>query len=286
MAVYRRTYKTHEGEYTPTWSRFLVLPRFISRDIFASKLVLAFFVLCFVPSLISSVLIYLKHNVKALEMLSIPVSELIPIDANFFLTMMWIQGSLAFFMTVSTGPGLVSMDLSNNALPLYLCRPFNRVDYVIGKMSVTVILLSVITWVPLLFLWILQASLAGWEWASTNLYIASGIVVGSCIWVLILSLLNLAISAWVRWKPVAGAVLVFVWFIAAGFGEAVNQIMLTRKGTMLNIWILIQTVWSWLLRTPDYTEVSTLNAWIVLVLLCAFCLFLLSRKIRAYEVVN
>jgi hypothetical protein len=46
------------------------------------------------------------------------------------------------------GPQQVSRDLTNNALPLYLCRPFNRTEYVVGKMSIVIILLSTITWVP------------------------------------------------------------------------------------------------------------------------------------------
>ena len=286
MAVYRRSYKIFNGPYTPAWSRFLVLPRFIYQDVFASKMVTGYFVLCFVPCLISSVLIYLKSNARALEMLSLPVSEIIPIDGTFFLTMMWIQGSLAFFLTVFTGPGLVSMDLSNNALPLYLCRPFNRTDYVLGKMSVTTILLSLITWVPLMFLWILHSSLEGWSWAWQNLYLLSGILLGSLIWILILSLLNLAISAWVRWKPIAGAMLFGIFFIGAGFGEAVNEIMQTSRGTLLNLQQLIETIWSWLFRVPDYTQISVGNAWTMLILVCLFCLFMLTRKIKAYEVVN
>lgn len=286
MAVYRRSYKVYDGAYTPAWSRFLVLPRFIFRDIFSSKMVTAYFVLCFVPSLGASVLIYLKHNAKALEMLSLPVSQILPIDATFFLTFMWIQGFLAYFLTIFVGPGLVSMDLANNALPLYLCRPFDRRDYVLGKMSVTGILLSLITWVPLLILWILQSSLEGLDWAVQNWFIASGIVLGSLIWVLLLSLLNLAISAWVRWKPVAGALLFGIFFVAAGFGEAVNQILLTRRGTLLNLQVLLETVWSWLFQVKDYTEVPVAQAWVMLLLICAACLFMLSRKIRAYEVVN
>ena len=38
------------------------------------------------------------------------------------------------------GPGQVSPDLANNALPLYLARPFSRVEYVLGKMSVLLVL--------------------------------------------------------------------------------------------------------------------------------------------------
>ena len=42
------------------------------------------------------------------------------------------------------GPVLVSPDLVNNALPLYFSRPFSRAEYVLGKVSVLALLLSLV----------------------------------------------------------------------------------------------------------------------------------------------
>ena len=66
-------------------------------------------------------------------------------------------------MALLVGPPLVSRDLRNNALPLYLCRPFSRTEYVMGKMSVMLILLSAITWVPQLLLFLFQSYLRGFR---------------------------------------------------------------------------------------------------------------------------
>ena len=49
------------------------------------------------------------------------------------------QGGFAFFVTLHCRAAVVSRDLRNNALPLYLCRPFSRTEYVAGKMSVVLI---------------------------------------------------------------------------------------------------------------------------------------------------
>ena len=59
-----------------------------------------------------------------------------------------IQGALAFLLTAWVAPVLVSPDLVNGALPLYLSRPFTRAEYVLGKATVLLTLLSAITWVP------------------------------------------------------------------------------------------------------------------------------------------
>ena len=85
--------------------------------------------------------------------------------------------------------------MTNNALPLYLCRPFTRAEYVLGKMSVLLILLSLITWVPILLVFLFQSYLAGWSWFAQNLRIAGAIFVGSWVWILLLALLSLAISS-------------------------------------------------------------------------------------------
>ena len=57
-----------------------------------------------------------------------------------------------------------------------------------------------------------------------------------------------------------------------------------RWGHLVSIPDLILTVWSHLLRTdpPDYVPVG--SAWLALGVICAFSLFLLSRKVRACEI--
>ena len=150
----------------------------------------------FYPLLVEAILIYLHHNVSALAIMRINVKDLIPIDASFFQTVVNIQSGFAFFVTLLVGPPLVSRDLRNNALPLYLCRPFSRTEYVAGKMAVVLILLSAITWAPQLLLFLFQSYLEGGSWFVNNLWIATAIFIGSMVWILLLALLSQAISPW------------------------------------------------------------------------------------------
>src|SRR3569832_2260571 len=164
MAVYEQTYKPYKGTLTPEWSRFLIIPRHTLRGVFNSKLFTAFYVLCFIPLLVQAVLIYLHHNVTALAIMNLNARQLIPIDGAFFQTFVVVQGAFAFIVALLVGPPLVSRDLRNNALPLYLCRPFSRTEYVMGKMSVLLILLSFISWVPLLLMFFFLSYLEGFAW--------------------------------------------------------------------------------------------------------------------------
>jgi ABC-2 type transport system permease protein len=306
MAVYEHTYKRYQGPLTPEWDRFLVIPRHAFRDVFRSKLFTAFFAICFIPLLVEAVLIYLHHNVNALALLRVNVRELIPIDASFFETFVHIQGGLAFFVTLLVGPPLVAKDLRNNALPLYLCRPFSRAEYVLGKMSVLLILLSFITLLPQLLLFLFQSYLEGWTWFTNNLWIANAILIGGFVWILLLALISQAISAVVKWRVVASATLLGVFFIPSVFGAVLNEIFLTRWGNIISIGMLMRNVTAGLfgtfvrsvterrirdfdggiLREVILNEPPLWASWAALFVLCAICLAILSRKVKAYEVVK
>jgi len=285
MAVYRRNYTSYSGSLTPAWSRCLVLFRYSRRNLFRSKIQTALFVLCFFYPLLSLIGIYLSHNLSFLETYGAS-SQLLRVDSKFFFYFINVQGVLAFVLTAFTGPGLISPDIANGALPLYFCRPFSRAEYVLGKASVLAILLSEITWVPGLVLFAVQASLAGSGWTWHHLWIAGSIILSSLIWIAILSLLAMALSAWVKWRIVAGALLLAILFFGTGFAQAINAVMRTQSGNFINILYLMATVWTSLFRIESERSITATEAWIVLLMYCAICLALLVRKVRAYEVIK
>jgi ABC-2 type transport system permease protein len=286
MAVYRRTYTSYSGPLTPAWSRSLVLFRYSRRKLFQSKLQTALFVLCFFYPLGCLLMIYAANNLSFLERLGGLGSSFIKIDNKFFLSFIEVQGVLAFVLTAFTGPGLISPDLANGALPLYLCRPFSRAEYILGKASVLAIVLSQITWIPGLVLFGVQSSLAGPGWTWNHLWIAGSMVLSSLLWIIVLSLLAMALSAWVKWRIVAGALLLGVLFFGAGFAQAVNAVLRTQSGHFLNIVYLMGTVWTSLFRVDMEGSITPSQAWIALLIYCAICLALLVRRVRAYEVVK
>jgi ABC-2 type transport system permease protein len=285
MAVHKRSYKGYAGSLTPAWSRFLILFNYSRKRIFSSKFATFLYVICFFWPLICLAGIYLSNNLAFLARFT-GRPRFLDINNVYFFWFNSVQGTAAFILTAFTGPGLVSPDLINGALPLYFCRPFSRTEYVLGKASVIAILLSSITWIPGLILFVVQATLAGSGWLSANIWIAGSLVLASWIWIAILCLLSLALSAWVRWKVLGAALLLGVFFIGSGFGAAINAIMRTDLGNLINIGELMGVVWTRLFRIHSHESPSTAQAWTALIAICAFCLFLLWRKIRAYEVVK
>jgi ABC-2 type transport system permease protein len=288
MAVYKRTYTAYEGALTPEWSRFLVIPRASWKSFGQSKLLIGLRMASLIYPLGCVLYVYLANNLSVLTDMGIPPAAVgfLTVDRTMFLYFCWIQGAFAYFMTALVGPSLVSPDLVNNALPLYLCRPFSRTEYVLGKMSVLAGLLSLTTWVPGLIVFVVQASLAGWDWTVDNAWMGVSLMVGLMLWVVLLSLIALAISAWVKWRIMAGALLLGIFVAGAGFGSALNQIVRTEYGSLLNLTQVMYTIWSNLFGlTPD-TGLTVAEAWGVVTVVCAGCVWLLAKKIRAFEVVK
>jgi ABC-2 type transport system permease protein len=287
MAVYKRTYRGYSGGFTTHWSRFLVLYRYARRNLFKSKFLTAFFVICFFYPLLCLLGIYANDHMSAFSFLGQRSNgPLFKIDGKFFLLFLSGQSSLAFILTAFIGPGLISPDLSNGALTLYLCRPLSRFEYVLGKMSVLAIVLSWVTWIPGLVLFFVQASLSGWDWTMHNFWIAVGIVLGSWIWILSIALLAMALSAWVKWRIAAGALLLGVLFLGAGFAQAINRVLQTQQGYLIDVSKLTNIIWQDLFHDSAERALPAGEAWFGLLAFAALCFYLLMKKIRANEVVR
>jgi ABC-2 type transport system permease protein len=253
-------------------------------------MLVALIVICCAWPAILSLLIYLPHNLSFLKLLNMaPGTPLFPFqfDARFFVRMFMVpQGWWSLFFAFIVGPELISADLRNNALPLYLSRPLSRLEYVLGKATVLTLLLSAVTWIPGLALFALQAYLQGWDWFTANLRIGYGIVLGSAIYIALLCLVSLALSAYIKWRPLARLAMLGVFFVAAGFADVLNLLLGTEWLSVLNLRAAMAVVWAELFGVKPWIELPAAAAWLSLLVACAASAGILSRKLRAYEVVR
>jgi ABC-2 type transport system permease protein len=286
MAVYKRTYRGYAAGLTTHGSRFLVLYRYARHNLFKSKFLTTLLNLCLVFPLLGVLGIYANEHISALNFLGPRSGPLFKVDGRFFLLFLSMQSFFAFVLTAFIGPGLISPDLSNGALTLYLCRPLSRLEYVLGKTSVLAIVLSWVTWMPGLVLFFVQASLSGWSWLVANLWIVPGIILGSWIWIFSIALLAMALSAYVKWRIAAGALLLGVLFLGSGFAQAINRVLQTQQGYLIDVSKLIHIIWQDLFHDSGERALPAGEAWFGLLAFAALCFYLLMKKVRANEVVR
>ncbi len=286
MAVYKRSYRGYAGPLTPVRWRWLAITRYSLAEVFASRITTLLFVICLLPPLVMALVVYLLNSETARTLLNMRQVPML-INNRFFLSVFGAQGWLALFLTAWIGPGSVSPDLTNGALPLYLSRPISRAEYVGGKLLAFAVILSAVTWVPMLFLFGIQAETAPGRWLVPNLFIAWGMVLGALIWIAFLGLVALAVSAWVKWRIVSTGVMVAVILVPAGFGAVMSAVMRTRWGLILNLPYVTTVIWAHLLRVKlPFNTIPVSAAWIALLSVCGFALLLLNARVRARQVVR
>ena len=293
MAVYKRTYKAYRGPLTPGWSRFTVLSRYGFATLFTSRLFTAFTVLCFVPFLVALVFVYVLHSATAQQVLHAQFGR----DANgimnnyWFLSALGVQAWMSFLLTAWAAPGMVSKDFANHSVQLYLSRPLSRAEYLLGKVSVLAVFLSCITWIPVLILFLLNASLQGHGWGWTNLWLAFAIIVSGLMWTALIALLAMALSVLVKWRIASTALMLAIFFLLPGFSVVIELILRTSWGSLLNLPYVITLIWAQMFRVhaPQHFSgrfgiVPTWSAWATVITVCVLCLWLLHSKLKAREV--
>jgi ABC-type transport system involved in multi-copper enzyme maturation permease subunit len=293
MAVYKRRYNSYTGALSPEWSRFFVLTRYAFAELFKSRFFVILLILSLVPTLFFAGYIFIANNKTAQLLMQLRSAGLFAVETQYFMIIMTVQTQLAFLLNCWVGPVLIAGDLTNGALPLFLSRPFSRADYVVGKLAVLGLLLSAVTWVPCLLLFSLQGGLARSGWIWSHFWMVIPIVFCSAIWILMLSLLSLAVSAWVKLRIVATGVIFIAFFIPAGIGEMFNAIMGTYWGRLLNFSEMFRLILAKGFRERSGTlgqfssnEIPVAAAWGVLILVCVLSLVILNARLRARETVR
>jgi ABC-type transport system involved in multi-copper enzyme maturation permease subunit len=290
MSVYKHTYRVYQGPTTSAMTRVMVLARYGFAEAWASKITMALFILSLVPPLLTLFAIYLANNPAAIALLGAEGPHGMVITAHFFFTVMMTQSWLALVLSAWITPRLISLDLADNAMPILLSHPISRFGYLLGKFVAAFGVLSVVTWVPELLLFFYQGYASAVPWAGEHLQVAAGMFLGTLIWITFLSLLGLALSAWVKWRVLATGVIFAAVLVPAGIGAIVSAVLRTRWGFLLNLPMMMSELWSRLLGVPELVAsdhaLPTGAILMMLVVATMFCVRILNARIRAREVVK
>lgn len=286
MAVYKRGYRRYRGPLTGRWTRFLVLPGYAWRRLYQQRLVVLLTMAAFIWPILCLGFVYLTNHADLLQGLEREFKEFIQVNGKFFAIFMYVQASFAVFLAALAGPGLVAPDLANNALPLYFSRPLTRWSYALGRLTVLIGMLSIVTWVPGLILFGLQVGLAGGAWFWQHWTLGAGVVAGFLLWLVVLSLVAMASSAYVKWRVVAGAVSLAFFFVLSGVAAMVDEVFRVTWGHVIDPAFAVNQVWCALLGVEPadgpgaWPSAASLTVVIVLLVL------VIERKLRPVEVVS
>ena len=286
MAVYRRGYQRYRGPINGRWARFLVLPRFAWKRLFQRLLVVLFIVISLIYPLLCGIFIYISNNAELLKTFGRQFQTFLEVKGTFFLAFMNTQATFAIFLAALAGPGLIAPDLANNALPLYFSRPLTRKDYVTARILTLFGIFSLITWIPGLALFGMQVSMAGGTWFLENWKMGLGLFMGFAIWILLLSLVALASSAYVRLRAVAGGLILGFFFILGGASVMINGVFRSTWGHALNPFWASRRLWYAMLSIDPPPGPGVMECTLVLAVMMLLFVYVLERKLRPVEVIS
>jgi ABC-2 type transport system permease protein len=265
----------------------MVIPRFSWERMLAQKFVLILLVVSMFWPLLCMGFVYVANHTELWQSFGGGLKKFLTINGKFFSIFMQTQSLYGLVLAAVAGPGLIAPDLANNALPLYFSRPLTRGDYILSRMIVLLGLLSLVTLIPGLLVFGMQVGMAGGDWFWSNWRIGAGIVLGFLVYIVMVSLVAMTSSAYVKWRVVAGALVMAFFFVLAGAAEMVNSVFRVEWASTLSPGYAMNTIWAGMLdveiadEKPGVWECSLFVGG-----LCTALLALLARRLRPVEVVR
>ncbi|MXY55663.1 MAG: hypothetical protein F4Y41_04570 [Gammaproteobacteria bacterium] len=293
MSLRAHGFSTFAGPWTRRITRPLVITRYTLSTVFSSRLFTIFFVACFLPSCLFLVSIYLRYKLDTLTGffgLHWGPAE-IRAAAGFLDD--WLYSGIVgpslwvtFLIVLVRGPALLGPDLKDNAMPLYLSRPVTKLQYLVGKLLVLLWLTATVTWIPGLLLVFVNAYYAEDGWLLDNLSVPLGLVATCLVWSGCLSIIALALSAWVRWRPAATLGFLGLFVIGSAVGNLFRVTSGDWYGSLIILWDAIEVVGRQLFGAKASDLMPLPWAWGTLAFATALAFWALMRRIRAFEIVR
>jgi ABC-2 type transport system permease protein len=222
VSVLDRGYRRWQGTPTPYWWRILVMPRYDFDEVVRRRVWLMACLGCLAPPLVLGGMTYLFANVGVLRQMGVPLPAdwSLPLPGlELYAAFTTIQLYACTGLALLVGPQLMTRDFANSAIPLYLSKALRRTDYVLGRWTALLVLLSLVTWVPYLLDWLLSVGLAPPAWREQNSWLPLRIVWGFVPAIVLLTAVVSATCACVHRSNVARAALLglfVITFIFAG----------------------------------------------------------------------
>ncbi len=208
--------------------------------------------------------------------------------AGFFWEALSRQGLWVVVFTVMVGADLIAADRRHRALQLYFSKPITPNDYLLGKLGVIAAFQLLVSWVPMMLLWLFALMLE-----PTGAYLATiwAVPVGVTLYALLTAfvaggLMLLMSSIGQRTVYIAGA-----WLILFAYGpfRFVAEILKALSGNeyfgLLALESDLEQVGAWIFGVEGPHEFHPAFSLLVVAAVVAISYLALRRRIRPVEVV-
>lgn len=285
MPIHTQNYRHWEGTLKPqNYTRWWVIAKAELKLLAKRKIVRL--IVAIPPAiyfLVNATLIYLGN---LFENIVLPFE----IDAAFFMGFLfgipYISGYLLALISIFSGAGLIADDLKSNALSLYLSKPISWYDYLIGKFIVIGTLLTCVTLIPGLLLFLENVLLSDFTFFKENYWVFFSIILYSVIITVITSLLMLLFSSLTTNSRYATIGFCAVWFGLPVIGEILKEVFSSSTVVIVSVWANYDRLGTALFGVSTNYDIPWVWTILVLSVLSAGCILVLRQRIRAVQIVK
>jgi ABC-2 type transport system permease protein len=287
MPVYDLNYQTWSGQRRGPLFRWLAIPRFTLMEFFGNRTFIWLFTIAWLQFILRLVVIYLEVNTDFLKLIPFPLATIFPIDANFFKRMIDYQIPFCFIFAFFIGSGLISRDLTHNAIVLFASKPISRWEYLIGKFSIPFLLFMLITWFQSAMLFAIQTAITPannpWRLYFWDRYaiILGSITAYSLVIAISLSLLIMAASSLTRNNRYASMTFVIYVIGTLVVGGVLGQMLNNKNFWAVSLFDAGLTLGYYLFRVDlSSLEISRWAAWTCVLVNWVFCAVILHWRLE------
>jgi hypothetical protein len=281
MPIYDQGYRRYEARGPLRTVRFWPITREALRLILSRRAFLGLLMLAWIPFVARVIQVYVVTRFPE-------AGRVLPVDGRLFGEFLGQQMVFTLFLTVFGGAGLIANDLRTGAILVYLSRPLDRRDYILGKLGVLMTLNLSVTLVPGLILYLIALALAPQQFAKADLaWIGPAVVLQSLVISLVTSLVALAVSSLSKSARVAGIgflILMVGLELARTIAYAVyswpQALLFSFRASMQAVGNAIFGISARGMNLPWPQPAA------MLVLVAIGCLLILRARVRAVEIVR
>jgi ABC-type transport system involved in multi-copper enzyme maturation permease subunit len=289
MTIKEKGYAHWEGEFLDKKLPWWPITRYGIKLTFRKKFFKMLFAGSLVPAVVFLAGIYVSERLEDFKFMfreSVPFLQINPAYFKTYLS----DGFMLFIMLVILifcGSGLISDDLKHNSLQLYFARPLKKKDYFLGKTSVIIFFLFILTLVPGLVFFIMKLVFAGsFQFFLTYPWLPLSIIGYSIFVTAFFSFYTLFISSLSKNRRLV-AVLIFGIYIASEILHAIFwENFRSYYFSLLSIGANIQQVAAFIFSEKTRYPIPWFYSLLVLISICVLAGFVLKKKVKGVEVVK
>ena len=219
MSVFDRSYRRYSGELKGRWARIWAIATSTFRVQFSGKKIIFLLILCNLPVISFTLMITFMAIFSPALVTSFILEMFGTVDVAMYTVINFTFNPGLIFLPIvfvcALNAGTIANDKKHNSLALYLAKPIDRIDYIIGK-AISIYMVSafvtLIPWLVFMIAFTLLMGISGSAFIDT-LWVYLSTAASALLVILFLGSIVLMFSAMSNQSVLAGILSILVLFL-------------------------------------------------------------------------